>query len=195
VVYKGKKMNEIVNFIVQFADKIGYAGIYIYMFLVGTFIPIPSELILLPSGYLASIGKNSYFLSLLFGSLGSLSGALFNYHFAKFLVKKYKHKKSVQKVILFFKRHGKISVFLAPLTPGLGQYISLPAGMSHLPLKYFIPITYLANLIWVNFMLLVGYVFGEQEGHSKLIYVSLGLLLFVIVMATIYVFREVKNSK
>ena len=188
-------MNEIVNFIVQFADKIGYAGIYIYMFLVGTFIPIPSELILLPSGYLASIGKNSYFLSLLFGSLGSLSGALFNYHFAKFLVKKYKHKKSVQKVILFFKRHGKISVFLAPLTPGLGQYISLPAGMSHMPLKYFIPIPYLANLIWVNFMLLVGYVFGEQEGHSKLIYVSLGLLLFVIVMATIYVFREVKNSK
>ncbi len=188
-------MNEIINFIVQFADKIGYAGIYIYMFLVGTFIPIPSELILLPSGYLASIGKNSYFLSLLFGSLGSLSGALFNYHFAKFLVKKYKHKKSVQKVILFFKQHGKISVFLAPLTPGLGQYISLPAGMSHMPLKYFIPITYLANLIWVNFMLLVGYIFGEKEGHSKLIYVTLGLLLFVIVMASIYVFREVKNNK
>ena len=185
-------MNEIINFIVQFADRIGYLGIYIYMFLVGTFIPIPSELILLPNGYLSSIGERNYLLSLLFGSLGSLSGALFNYHFAKFLLKKYKHKKSVQKVILFFKRHGKISVFLAPLTPGLGQYISIPAGMSKMPLKYFIPITYLANLIWVNFMLLVGYVFGEKEGHSKLIYVSIGLLAFVIIVSTIYIFKEIK---
>jgi len=187
-------MNEIIDFILQFADKIGYLGIYIYMFLVGTFIPIPSELILLPSGYLASIGEKNYFLTLLVGSLGSLSGALFNYHFAKFFVQKYKNKSSIQKIISFFKKHGKISVFLAPLTPGLGQYISLPAGISHMPLKYFIPLTYTANIIWVNFMLLVGYMFGEKEGHSKLIYVSLGLLAFVIVAASIYVFKEVKKD-
>jgi len=98
----------------------------------------------------------------------------------------------VQKIILFFKKHGKIAVFLAPLTPGLGQYISIPAGMSKMPLKYFIPITYLANLIWVNFMLLVGYVFGEKENHSKLIYVSIGLLAFVIIVSTIYIFKEIK---
>jgi len=188
-------MTHIIDLIVQFADSIGYIGIYIYMFLVGTFIPIPSELILLPAGYLASIGQKSYFLSLLFASLGSLSGALFNYHFAKYLVKKYEHKKSVQKVISFFQNHGKISVFLAPLTPGLGQYISLPAGMSHMPLKYFIPLTYTANIIWVNALLLVGYMFGDKEGHSKLIYVSLGLLVFVIISATIYVFKEIKKNK
>jgi membrane protein DedA with SNARE-associated domain len=187
-------MHEIINFILQFADKIGYLGVYIYMFLVGTFIPIPSELILLPSGYLASIGQKSYFITLLVGSLGSLSGALFNYHFAKFFIKKYKNKPSIKKVISFFNKHGKISVFLAPLTPGLGQYISLPAGISHMPLKYFIPLTYTANIIWVNFMLLVGYMFGEKEGHSKLIYVSLGLLAFVIVAASIYVFKEVKKD-
>ena len=187
-------MNEIIDFILQFADKIGYLGIYIYMFLVGTFVPIPSELILLPSGYLASIGQKNYLITLLVGSLGSLSGALFNYHFAKFFVQKYKNKPSIQKIISFFKKHGKISVFLAPLTPGLGQYISLPAGISHMPLKYFIPLTYTANIIWVNFMLLVGYMFGEKEGHSKLIYVSLGLLAFVIISATIYVFKEVKKD-
>ena len=62
-----------------------------------------------------------------------------------------------------------------------------------MPLKYFIPITYSANIIWVNFMLLVGYMFGETEGHSKLIYVTLGLLTFVIITASLYVIKQLKS--
>jgi len=186
-------MKEFIEFIVNFANEIGYLGVYIYMFLVGTFIPLPSELILLPNGYLASLGQKNYFILLLLASLGSLSGALFNYHFAKFLLDRYKNKKIVKEIISFFKKHGKISVFLAPLTPGLGQYISIPAGISNMPLKYFIPITYSANIIWVNFMLLVGYMFGETEGHSKLIYVTLGLLTFVIITASLYVIKQLKS--
>ena len=85
-------MDNIIDFIVGFADNIGYIGVYIYMFLVGTFIPVPSELILIPNGYLSSVGEKSYFLVMLIASLGSLSGALFNYHFAKYLIRKYRDK-------------------------------------------------------------------------------------------------------
>ena len=164
------------------------------MLLVGTFIPVPSELILIPNGYLASIHKVNYFVVMLLASLGSLSGALFNYHFAKFLLKKYKDKSVIQKITKFFEKHGKISVFLVPLTPGLGQYISLPAGISNMPLKYFIPLTYFANLIWVNSILLIGYVLGENASHKYVIYASIGLLVFVIITTTIYVFMEIKKE-
>jgi len=187
-------MNDIVNFIVSFADDIGYLGVYIYMFLVGTFVPVPSELILLPNGYLASIHKVNYFIVMLLASLGSLSGALFNYHFAKYLVKKYRDKPVIKKVTKFFEKHGKISVFLVPLTPGFGQYISLPAGISHMPLKYFIPLTFTANLIWVNSILLIGYVLGAKADHKDVAYASIALFVFVIIMATIYVFREIKKE-
>jgi membrane protein DedA with SNARE-associated domain len=187
-------MDNIINFIVGFTDQIGYIGVYIYMFLVGTFIPVPSELILIPNGYLASIGKKSYFLVMLIASLGSLSGALFNYHFAKYLVRKYRDKPIIKKVTKFFEKHGNISVFLVPLTPGFGQYISLPAGISHMSLKYFIPLTFTANLIWVNSILLIGYVLGEKADHKDVIYASIALLVFVIISVTIYVFREIKKE-
>ena len=149
-------MDAILDFLINFVDSMGYIGIYVYMLLVGTFIPVPSEVVLLPAGYLASSSPDkSFFLYLLFGSLGSLSGALINYYFAKTIVRTVlKNKRTfVAKVIVFFRSHGKISAFVGPLTPGLGQYISLPAGISHMKFRYFIPLTYAANIIWVGFML------------------------------------------
>jgi membrane protein DedA with SNARE-associated domain len=187
-------LHQIIQFLVDFCNSIGYLGVYFYMLLVGTFIPVPSELVLLPAGYLAAVGKKHLFLLWFSGALGSLSGALINYFLAKFLVDKFlKNKPIIKKVNIFWKKHGKISAFLAPLTPGLGQYISIPAGLSHMPLRWFIPLTFSANLIWVGFMLMIGYLFGTGESAKKeVVYGSLILLGGVIVIASLYVFREMK---
>ncbi len=180
--------------LIIFANKAGYLGLYLYMLLVGTFIPVPSEIILIPSGYLASIGEKNFISLLISGAFGSLSGALINYFLSKYIVKRFlKGKKILIKVEKFFEKHGKISVFLAPLTPGMGQYISIPAGLSHMSLKEFIPLTLSANIIWVGFMLLIGYIFGEGESaHKNAALFSLILLGFVIFSVSIYVLREVR---
>ena len=188
--------HHLVQLLVNFADSIGYVGVYIYMVLVGTFIPVPSELVLLPSGYLAAEGKKNLFLLWVCGALGSLTGALINYFLAKFLVNKFlKDKPIIKKVTKFWQNHGKISAFLAPLTPGLGQYISIPAGLSHMPLRWFIPLTFSANLIWVGFMLMIGYIFGTgAKAHKNAVFGSLILLGGVIIIASIYVLREIKKN-
>ena len=188
--------HQIIHFLVDFCNSIGYLGVYFYMLLVGTFIPVPSELVLLPAGYLAAIGEKNLFVLWFSGALGSLSGALINYFLAKFIVNKFlKDNLTIKKVNIFWKNHGKISVFLAPLTPGLGQYISIPAGLSHMPLRWFIPLTFSANLIWVGFMLMIGYLFGVGESAKKeMVFGSLILLGGVIVIASIYVFREIKSK-
>ena len=188
--------HQIIHFLVDFCNSIGYLGVYFYMLLVGTFIPIPSELVLLPAGYLAAIGEKNLFVLCFSGALGSLSGALINYFLAKFIVNKFlKDNLTIKKVNIFWKNHGKISVFLAPLTPGLGQYISIPAGLSHMPLRWFIPLTFSANLIWVGFMLMIGYLFGVGESAKKeMVFGSLILLGGVIVIASVYVFREIKSK-
>lgn len=181
----------IVTFLLSMTEGMGYFGIYLYMVMVGTFVPVPSELVLVPAGYLASQEKMSYPLLLLSGSLGSLSGALINYFFAKLIIKKILSHKIVfiDKVTNFFNAHGKISVFVAPLTPGLGQYISLPAGLSHMPFRYFIPFTYTANIIWVGFMLAVGYMFGSStpDAHNVVVEGTLFLFGMAILIALIYV--------
>ena len=182
----------LIEFLLNTTQTMGYLGIYFYMVMVGTFIPVPSELVLVPAGYLASQGQMNYLLLLLSGSLGSLSGALINYFFAKLIIKKIlSHKVTfTEKVTGFFNAHGKVSVFIAPLTPGLGQYISLPAGLSHMPFRYFIPFTYAANIIWVGFMLAVGYMFGSgaEESHDVVVFGSLVLFGVAIVIAVVYVF-------
>ncbi len=184
-------LETLIAFLLSVTESMGYVGIYLYMVMVGTFVPVPSELVLVPAGYLASQGKMSYGLLLLSGSLGSLSGALINYFFAKIIIKKIlSHKVTfIEKVTNFFNSHGKISVFVAPLTPGLGQYISLPAGLSHMPFRYFIPFTYAANIIWVGFMLAVGYMFGSNKEDSHGIVVEGSLFLFgmAILIAVVYV--------
>jgi len=192
-------MDAILSFLVNFVDSLGYIGIYLYMLLVGTFIPVPSEVVLLPAGYLAATTEEKSFgLYLLFGSLGSLSGALINYHFAKFIVRNIlKNKRNfIAKVIIFFRAHGKISTFVGPITPGLGQYISLPAGISHMKFRYFIPLTYTANIIWVGFMLTLGFTFGDgEDGHAAAANGALVLLGVAILIASIYVWLEVRKSK
>jgi membrane protein DedA with SNARE-associated domain len=187
---------EVVNFLVNFAQTLGYIGIYFYMLLVGTFIPVPSELVLLPAGYLAAKGEMNLWLVWICAALGSLSGALINYFLAKYLVNKVlKGKPIIEKVTKFWNNHGKISAFLAPLTPGLGQYISIPAGLSHMPLRWFIPLTFSANLIWTGFLIMIGYLFGTgAKAHSEAVFGSLVLLGSVIIIATIYVIREMKKN-
>ena len=184
-------LETLIAFLLSVTESMGYLGIYFYMVMVGTFVPVPSELVLVPAGYLASQDQMSYGLLLLSGSLGSLSGALINYFFAKLIIKKIlSHKVTfIDKVTNFFNSHGKISVFVAPLTPGLGQYISLPAGLSHMPFRYFIPFTYAANIIWVGFMLAVGYMFGSSKSDAHGIVVEGTLFLFgiAILIAVIYV--------
>ena len=184
----------IIDLLVNFAHSLGYVGIYFYMLLVGTFIPVPSELVLLPAGYLAAKGDMDLYLVWFCAALGSLSGALINYFLAKYIVNRFlKHKPVIKKVTKFWEAHGKISAFLAPLTPGLGQYISIPAGLSHMPLRWFIPLTFSANLIWTGFLIMIGYIFGAGEAaHKEVIYGSLVLLGGVIVIASLYVFREMK---
>lgn len=192
-------MEIVIDFLLNFVDSLGYFGVYIYMLLVGTFIPVPSEVVLLPAGYLASTSPDkNFFLYLLFGSLGSLSGALINYYFAKTIVRTVlKNKRTfVAKVIVFFRSHGKISAFVGPLTPGLGQYISLPAGISHMKFRYFIPLTFAANIIWVGFMLTLGYNFGNgEEAHAASAQGAMILFGVVIVIASVYVYLEVRKSK
>jgi membrane protein DedA with SNARE-associated domain len=188
-------LQEIGNILVNFTGGLGYFGIYIYMTIVGTFIPLPSQIVLIPAGYLASKGDMNIFYIWISATVGSTTGATINYFLAhKLITKLLKNKKEfLNKLSHFFKNHGKISVFLAPLTIGAGQYISIPAGLAKMDLKLFLPITFLGNSIFNIFMILIGFIFNPDEANQKAIYVSLGLLGFVVLIATIYIFRELKH--
>jgi len=50
----------------------GYTGIFIMMMIESSFVPFPSEVAMIPAGYLASLGRMSLVLAFLAGTLGAL---------------------------------------------------------------------------------------------------------------------------
>ena len=170
---------------------LGYIGFFFYMVVVGTFVPLPTQLILIPSGYLVSQGKLDFATIVLVTSTGITIGALINYHLSSFLSERLMNKSKLEKVKRFFKKYGKISVFLAPLTFGLGQYISIPAGMAKMSLLWFIPLIFLSNSIWNSAMLLLGYLFGTSV-DKEVTYLAIGGVVFVVVVISSLVYKELK---
>ena len=75
-------LSQIINFIVETVGQLGYLGIFIMMFLESSFFPFPSEVVMIPAGYLAYKGEMNMYLVIFFGILGSLAGAIFNYYLA-----------------------------------------------------------------------------------------------------------------
>jgi membrane protein DedA with SNARE-associated domain len=196
---------DIVNFIVDTVGSLGYPGIFIMMFLESSFFPFPSEVVMVPAGYLAYKGEMNIYLAILFGILGSLSGALFNYYLAvkfgrKFLVKYGKYffikEDTIIKMEEFFKNHGHISTFSGRLIPAVRQYISFPAGLARMNLLVFSIYTSLGAAIWVIILTLLGYYLGDNEALIKeyLRYIIVVILILLAVLAFWY-YKKIKKSK
>ncbi len=165
-------LHSLITWIVSTVEGWGYAGIVAAMFLESSFFPFPSEVIMIPAGYLAFQGKMNLYAAIVFGILGSLAGAVFNYYLAvKFgrpLLEKYGRyillkPETLDKLEIFFQKHGEISTFSGRLIPGIRQYISLPAGLSRMQLGRFALYTGLGAGIWVTVLALLGYFVGKNE--------------------------------
>ena len=190
-------MEELVKWIVESVSALGYIGIFILMFLESSFFPFPSEVVMVPAGYLASKGEMNLVVAILAGVFGSLAGAIFNYFLAKrfgraFLVRYGRYlflkEDSLDKLESFFEKHGEISTFSGRLIPGVRQYISLPAGLANMDLVKFSLYTTLGASIWVVILALLGYFIGENEELIKeyLSQITWGLIVILLIIGAIY---------
>ncbi|HGZ70236.1 MAG TPA: DedA family protein, partial [Nitratifractor sp.] len=186
-------MQEIVNYLVSTIGSMGYFGIFALMFLESSFFPFPSEVVMIPAGYLAYKGDMSLSLVLLSGIAGSLAGAWFNYLLAskfgrRFLSKIMSHEK-VDKLEAFFENHGHISTFTGRLIPGIRQYISFPAGLAKMNALKFSIYTTLGAGIWATILTLLGYFLGANQEliHHYLKEITIVTLVIVAIIIAIYI--------
>ncbi len=196
-------MQAIIEWIVEMVGAMGYTGIFIMMFLESSFFPFPSEVAMIPAGYLASKGEMNIWAAFLAGAGGSLAGALFNYILGHrlgrpFIVKYGKYlflkPQTIEKVENFFAKYGPASTFWGRLLPGIRQYISLPAGIGKMPLAAFSIYTFLGAGIWCAVLLALGYLFGEHEERIKEVLHYILALIFVMIAAVFYYYRR-KNRR
>lgn len=158
-------------------ESLGYLGIAALMFLENLFPPIPSELIMPLAGYTANVpGAKLNITGVFFaGLIGSVLGALIWYYPGKFLGEERlkaladKHgkwisvsSKDITKAKRWFDSQGKKAVFIGRLVPGIRTLISVPAGISNMPLLPFLFYTTLGSAAWVGLLTYSGYLLGSQ---------------------------------
>ena len=192
-------LNSLISTILSIINTLGYTGIFLGMTLESSFVPFPSEAILVPAGALAAQGKMSLTLIFICGLSGAVTGALINYFLAlylgrttiDFLVDKYGRiffltKKKIKRSDEYFNKHGDITTFVGRLIPVIRQLISLPAGFSKMKLSKFIFFTSLGAGIWTLFLIAVGYFYGSTIDSSIKLTTTAVVLLIALISFIIY---------
>lgn len=202
----GSWVESFIHWLVALVDQLGIAGIFVMTFLESTFMPIPSEITMLPAGYLVQQGQMSLVGVLVASVCGTIGGAYFNYwiakHFGRSLFLRYGKyffmtPEKLEKLELFFARHGAISTFTGRLIPGVRHCISFPAGLARMDLKTFFIYTGLGGALWMSTLVGLGYYIGHNQelAVQYLPRIKLGIVLFIAVLFTVYLVRNARRKK
>ena len=198
-------LHESINWLLLTVHDWGYAGIFILMALESTVLPVPSELVVIPAGYLAYQGQMSVPLIFLASTLGSLAGAFINYSVALLVGRPFLERYGryffvrpplLHKTDAFFARHGAISTFTGRLVPGIRHLISLPAGLARMNLLTFSLYTGLGAGLWTAVLIAMGWFIGGNEGLLKenLPLVTSAVLVFVLLILVGYTLRQRRSG-
>ena len=199
-------MHAFLNWLVDTIGTMGYSGIMVLMFIESTFIPLPSELVIPPAGYLISQGQMSWTGVILSGTMGSILGAMFNYAVAVFLGRPFiirygkyfgVSQAHFEKGETFFLKHGHISTFIGRLILGVRHYISFPAGLCKMNLWEFCIFTALGAGIWIWILAYIGYFVGNNK--EKILEVSRQWSVYIIIscvlMIVVYILWHRRKQK
>lgn len=166
--------------IASLAPTWGYLFIFVFMAVESSFIPFPSEVVMIPAGFFAARGElagggplTCLSIAVVVGILGSLAGAFVNYYLALWVGKPFLEKygkyffvkpEPLARACEVFNRYGAATTFVCRLVPVIRQLISIPAGISRMPLAPFTLFTGLGAGIWTAILAAVGFVLGRQSG-------------------------------
>lgn len=194
-------IEQAIQWLVDFVHHFGYWGIFIMTALESTFVPVPSEVTMVPAGYLVQQGVMDVWIVLFASITGTLVGSLFNYWIARHYGRRFFQAygkymffgpEKMAKLDRFFASHGEISIFTSRLIPGVRHVISFPAGLAHMNLKKFCIYTGVGGGIWMTTLVIIGYVIGGNKELVKhyMPYITSAFLIGIVAMVAYYIFRR-----
>ncbi|MCA0455733.1 MAG: DedA family protein [Chloroflexi bacterium] len=168
-------INQIVIFLEQIVLAFGYPGMYAVQVLENVLTPIPTEPILPMAGMLAAQGKMNLLAIWAAAVAGSTTGSFILYQIGKragepavrALIRRWgtymgMNEPMLDRAVVLFNQYGGWLIFFGRFLPVVRPTLSLVAGMSHLPLRIFIPFTACSTSFAIAIYLILGYILGEN---------------------------------
>ena len=198
--------------IISIMNKFGYFGVFFLIAVENIFPPIPSEVILLFGGFMTTYSKINILGVIIASTLGSLVGALILYYIGKILNKERLKKivkgkigkilrlkaKDIDKADEWFDTKGNKTVFFCRFVPILRSLISIPAGMSEMPMPKFLIYTTIGSAIWNAVLTIAGSIVGDKwetivDIFDKYSHITLIVLIILFIGAITYFYKKRKN--
>lgn len=147
-----------------------YITLFLFAFVENVFPPSPSDLVIVIGGTLVGTGDLSFFLSLIFATVGSITGFMLMFYIGSTVDKKLIHSRrfkfipvdTIEKVEIWFRKYGYAVIVANRFMPGTRAVISFFAGISNLKAKKTIFLCFISALAWNILMLYLGFVFGDN---------------------------------
>ena len=204
------------QFIINIMEQVGYLGVFLLIAIENIFPPIPSEVILVFGGFMTTYTSLNIPIMILAATLGSLLGAIVLYYIGKIFNKERLKRivngkigkvlrlkaSDIEKADKWFDTKGNKTVFFCRFIPIVRSLISVPAGMSEMPMQKFLLYTITGSLIWNTVLIIVGSIVGDKwetivgylDNFSNIILIIL-VIIFVVAMYYWFVIRKKKQSK
>ncbi|MPM43828.1 hypothetical protein SDC9_90505 [bioreactor metagenome] len=202
----------------------GFLLIFIFMTIESSFIPFPSEVVMIPAGFLAfrgglttQIPMLDLILAIIIGLAGSMAGAYVNYYLAIWLGRPFLHRygkyfflsePALDRAEEVFREYGEVATFVCRMLPAIRQLISIPAGLAKMNFGRFSLFTALGAGIWVIILALLGWYFAHMAGDMTYLemiergkaiinenYIWILLALAVLVAGYMMVHRKIMHRK
>ena len=180
-------------------NSLGYLGIGLLMFLENLFPPIPSELIMPLAGYTATFPNTQIQVipAIAAGVIGTILGAI-PWYYAGLLLGQQRLQllagrygkwigisgEDIEKSVNWFQKHGAKAVLFGRLVPGIRTLISIPAGISKMPIVPFFLYSTIGTVGWVTLLTYAGYFLGKNyKLVEDYIDVITKVVVFVVLIA------------
>jgi membrane protein DedA with SNARE-associated domain len=186
---------------------LGPIGVGALVALETVFPPIPSELVLPLSGYLASRGRMSLAAVVIGATLGSLAGALALYWAGAALGQKRLRRLAERTPLVevddleraegWFDRHGGLAVLIGRVIPVVRSLVSVPAGVERMPLWRFVLYTIIGSGVYNLVLIGLGYVLGSRwqtvEQYSN--YLNYAIYAAILVAVGLFALKRVRRRR
>ncbi len=201
-----------IDFATQLVENIGIFGAGIFIAIESIVIPLPSEFVLLLSGFNVSIGEFQFIPLLIATTTGSLIGALVLYTIGfgiskervNFLINRFGKyvgikQADVDKAFKWFDRYGSWTIFFGRLFPLVRSLVSIPAGLSEMNAIKFSLLTIggssIFNATWITIGMQLENRWKDAEGWAKNLenVVNIGITVAAVFFIARVVIKKIRS--
>lgn len=185
-------------------NSLSYFGVFGLMLLEATSLPVPSEVVLPFAGYLVSIGRLEFWLTVALATLAGVLGALIDYHIGKFLGTKvlsnygsrfFISEEQMRKMESLFEKHGARIVFASRLIPGVRTLVSFPAGGARMGLVKFTFYTALGCFGFNALLVYAGDYLGSHWSAVRAIGVFELAATVIVLVFSLWLFLRIQRRQ